>query len=202
MTIRRAYADAVDFFVNTVQQTPDGGWDCPALGVWTVRDLAGHACRSLTLIGEYAAHPASQADIHSPAEYFKNALDGPPVHDSIAQRGKEAGLALGDDPVGWVRDAADGVLALLEGMEDEAVLGLPLGGIRLADYLPTRTFELTVHTLDLAEASNLKVQPPVQAMSQTLHILADLALLRGHGPAAALALTGRHSLPAGFSLVG
>ena len=69
MTVRDAYEAAAEFFVSTVEQTPDGHWDSPALGVWTVRDLVGHTSRSLTLIGEYAAAPAAQLDIHSPVDY-------------------------------------------------------------------------------------------------------------------------------------
>ena len=101
-----------------------------------------------------------------------------------------------------MRDAPKRGLALLDGLADDAVLGLPWGRISLADYLPTRTFELTKYILDLAAAADLEVEPPGQAMSATLHILADLASLRGHGPFAVLALTGRRSLPVGLSLLG
>jgi len=202
LTVRAAFKEAAEFFVGAVDQTPDERWDSPALGVWSVRDLVGHTCRSLTLIGEYAAQPSAQVDIHSPVEYFQKALDEETVHDSIAQRGKEAGLSLGVDPKAKVRVAAKCVQSLLEGIEDDSILRLPWGGIRLADYLRTRTFELTIHALDLVEAINLKTQPPVQAMSATLHILAELASSRGHGSSATLALTGRRSLPAGFSLLG
>ncbi len=98
MTVREAYQAAADSFVGAVDQVGDRDWDSPALGVWTVRDLAGHTCRSLTIIEGYAAQPAAQVGFHSPVEYFLKALDGASVHDSIAQRGKEAGLSLGDDP--------------------------------------------------------------------------------------------------------
>ena len=202
MTHRLAFKEAADFFVSTVGLTPDDGWDAPALGVWKVRDLVGHTCRSLSIIAGYAAKPASGVDIHGTAEYFQKALEQTSVHDSIAQRGKEAGESLGDDPKASVRDAAKGVLSLLDGMADDAILGLPWGGIRLVDYLPTRVFELTIHTLDLAESLKVKAEPPDQALSVTLHILADMASLGGHGTAAILALTGRRSLPTGFSLVG
>jgi uncharacterized protein (TIGR03083 family) len=202
VTVRDAYQAAVDFFVSAVDQVGDRDWDSAALGVWTVRDLVGHTCRSLTIIEGYAAQPGNQVDIEGPVEYFQKALDGAAIHDSIAHRGKEAGLSLGNDPKATVRDAAKAVTTFLEGLADDAVLGLPLGGIRLAGYLPTRTFELTIHTLDLVEAIDLEISPPAQAMSGTLQILVELVSSRGHGPAAALALTGRKSLPAGFSVLG
>ncbi len=69
------------------------------------------------------------------------------------------------------------------------------------DYLPTRTLELIVHTLDLARAVELRARPPAQPLSTTLALLANLALLQGEGPDVALALTGRGPLPPGFSVM-
>ncbi len=74
--------------------------------------------------------------------------------------------------------------------------------MRLIDYLPTRIFELTVHTLDVAKAINLAVEPPPAPLLVTLHLLADLAVATGAGPDLALAVTGRLSLPEGFSVLG
>ena len=84
---------------------------------------------------------------------------------------------------------------------DDFLLAPPTGGVRLSDYLPTRTLELIVHTLDLARAVELRAQPPAQPLSTTLALLADLALLQGEGPDVALALTGRGPLPPGFSVM-
>ena len=74
--------------------------------------------------------------------------------------------------------------------------------MRLIDYLPTRIFELTVHTLDVAKAINLAVEPPPAPLLVTLHLLADLAVANGAGPDLALDVTGRLSLPEGFSVLG
>ena len=39
--------------------------------------------------------------------------------------------------------------------EDDPVISTIFGGMRLSDYLPTRTFELVVHGLDIARAAQL-----------------------------------------------
>jgi hypothetical protein len=75
------------------------------------------------------------------------------------------------------------------------------GGMRLRDYLPTRTFELTVHTADLATALGLPLDIPAIAAAQALHIVADLAVADGLAGPLLLAATGRPGLPEGFSVL-
>jgi len=60
--------------------------------------------------------------------------------------GTQPGAALGCDP------AAARVLPLLDGRDGCELVTTIAGGMRLADYLPIRTFELAVHTADLATA--------------------------------------------------
>jgi len=119
----------------------------------------------------------------------------------VAQRGREAGQELGEHPVAWVQALAERVSALPDGLPDDAMLTTPVGGIRLIDYLPTRVFELTIHTLDLAKAINVSVEPPSAPLLVTLHLLADLAAATGAGPELAFAVTGRLFLPEGYSLL-
>jgi hypothetical protein len=75
------------------------------------------------------------------------------------------------------------------------------GGMRLADYLPTRTFELAVHTTDLATAIGVPPDVPAIAAAQALHLVADLAVADGLAGPFLLAATGRRGLPAGFSVL-
>ena len=75
------------------------------------------------------------------------------------------------------------------------------GGMRVSDYLPTRTFELTVHCLDIARATGLDFVPPAEALADTLALASASALRQGHGVDVVLALTGRQPLPAGASVV-
>ena len=74
--------------------------------------------------------------------------------------------------------------------------------MRLRQYLPTRTFELVVHGLDIARAAGLP-NPGYSAglLTAVLELAAAAAVLGGRGPELLLALTGRTGLPAGFSVV-
>lgn len=73
--------------------------------------------------------------------------------------------------------------------------------MRPADYLVTRTFELTVHTADLALALNEPISTPSTAAAQALALVADLALADGTAGSLLLLATGRTELPAGFSVM-
>jgi hypothetical protein len=75
------------------------------------------------------------------------------------------------------------------------------GGMRLADYLPTRTLELAVHTADLAMVLGVPLDVPATAAAQALAIVADLAVTDGRAGPLLLAATGRPGLPAGFSVL-
>jgi hypothetical protein len=75
------------------------------------------------------------------------------------------------------------------------------GGMRVSDYLPTRTFELTVHSLDIARATGLDFTPPTDALADTLALASASALRQGLGTDVLLALTGRRPLPEGVSVV-
>jgi hypothetical protein len=81
---------------------------------------------------------------------------------------------------------------------DEALVSTPVGGMRLIDYLPSRIFELAVHTLDIAAALPVTVTLPAPVAAVALHLLADMALQPDKAAALLLAATGRRALPAGF----
>ena len=72
------------------------------------------------------------------------------------------------------------------------------GGMRLADYLPTRTFELVVHGLDLARALGEPLDVPARPAAEALSLVAGLAVTRGQAGALLLAATGRTT---GFSVL-
>ena len=197
-----AFKQAARFFVDTVQRVAPDQWDAPGLGEWNVRDLVGHTSRSLTNVAQFASQPADEATVHSAAEHYRISLAAEDANEVIAQRGREAGAALGDDPSSAVQEAAARVVPLLDGLSEDMLIRYPNGGIRLGHYLETRVMELTVHTLDLANALGLEAEPPAEALSVTLHLLADLAVASGQGAPLALAATGRGLLPDRFSLIG
>jgi hypothetical protein len=76
----------------------------------------------------------------------------------------------------------------------------PFGTMTLEGYLPTRTFELTVHTCDLAAALGVSATVPPAASADTFAVIGRLAAAQGTASAALLALTGRRSLTAGYSI--
>ena len=198
---REAFEQAARFFVETVAPVRPGQWDAPGLGEWTVRDLVGHTSRALLTVETYLGRPADRPEVTSPLDYFLVAGAATGGSSQVAQRGREAGAALGEDPAGAVADIAARVLGRLGSVADDALLGTPVGGMRLRDYLPTRTFELVVHTLDLAAALGIEATPPDRALAPALEIVAGLAARRGHGPRLLLASTGRTGLPDGFSIL-
>lgn len=196
---RTAFADAAGWFTRTAALTGDR-WDQPGLGEWDVRALVGHASRSLITVEAYLAQPAPTAEITSPAGYFR-ALRAAFNGAGVATRGREAGAALGSDPATAVARIAARVLALVATLDGTELVTTLAGGMRLGDYLPTRTFELTVHTADLAVALGVAPDVPPTAAAQALAIVTDLAVTDGLAVPLLLAATGRPGLPAGFSVL-
>jgi uncharacterized protein (TIGR03083 family) len=199
--IRDAYEEAAGLFVHTVAQIKAGQWQQPGLGVWTVRDLVGHTSRALLTVETYLATPAATLDLTRPVDYYLKAAQSLADPAAVAARGREAGEALGANPVSTVRDIATRVLASVKTAADDALVRTPVGGMRLIDYLPSRIFELAVHTLDLATALSLQVTVPAAAADVSLHLLADIALHSGKAAPVLLAATGRGTVPAGFSVL-
>ena len=199
--IREAYESAAGLFVDTVKQVGATQWEQPGLGVWTVRDLVGHTSRALLTVEMYLATPAAQREVMRPVDYYLRLQASLADPGSVAARGRAAGLALGPDPITAVQDIAARVLAQVQTASDAVLVGTPVGGMRLIDYLPSRIFELTVHTLDLAVALPVMVTLPETVAAVALHLLADMALQPDKAAALLLAATGRCALSAGFSVL-
>lgn len=196
---RRAFTDAAEWFVRTAASVDDR-WDQPGLGEWDVRALVGHTSRSLLTVEAYLARPAAGVEIPSAADYYR-ATRAAAADSAVAARGREAGAALGCDPAVAVAEIATRVLPLLDGRDGRELVTTIAGGMRLADYLPTRTFELAVHTADLATALKIPPDVPSTAAAQALHLVVDLAVADGLAGPLLLAATGRPSLPGGFSVL-
>ena len=196
---RRAFADAAQWFVRTTALVGDR-WDRPGLGEWDVRALVGHTSRALLTVEAYLARPAAAVEVASAADYFR-ATRAAAADAAVAARGRDAGSALGTDPAAAVAEIAARVLPLVDAQDGTALVTTIAGGMRLADYLPTRTFELAVHTADLAAALGLPLDLPATAAAQALSVVADLAVTDGLAGPLLLAATGRPGLPAGFSVL-
>jgi uncharacterized protein (TIGR03083 family) len=196
---RRAFTDAAEWFVRTTGLVDDR-WQRPGLGEWDVRALVGHTSRSLLTVETYLARPAPAVQVGSATEYFlatRAVAAGP----AVAARGRDAGTALGTDPAAAVAGIAERVLRLVDTQDGTELVSTIAGGMRLADYLPTRTFELTVHTADLAAALDVSPDVPATAAAQALHVVAELAVAEGLAGPLLLAATGRPGLPPAFSVL-
>lgn len=196
---RAMFESATEGLVELVDDVEASQWSGPGLGMWDLRDLVGHTSRALLTIEMYLARDSGTVTLDSPIAYFlaasatSGSKDG---NEAIAQRGRDAGAALGPEPAAGVRTIAERVVALVDRTADDAPCTTPVGGILLAAYLPTRTYELTVHSLDIASA--LGVSPPEQLDEPVRACLDLVATTIGATPRAAevlLALTGRRELP-------
>lgn len=186
------YRAGSQFLRDAIALIPDDGWDQPGIGTWTLRELVGHANRAHTLIEEYLLRPRPPEPADGP--YFRP--------EAIAQRGREAVAALGDDPAATVAADAEAAIALIGRTDPDATVGSPIRTMSLRQYVPSRTAELTIHALDIAAALGADLVPPPPALQESLAFSARLSALRSAeaGTAVLLALSGRGTLPAGFSV--
>lgn len=197
---RAAFAEAAHWFVATTTGAGDR-WHERGLGEWTVRDLVGHTSRALLTVEAYLAQPAPAVEVDSAVGYFRrvSAAAGDPA--AVAERGRQAGAALGDRPADAVAAIAERVLARVDAADGTEMVTTAAGGMRLADYLPTRTFELVVHTCDLAAATDQPLRVPAAAAAETVGLAGLLAVDAGHAGPLLLAVTGRRGLPGGFTVL-
>jgi len=194
-----AFAEAADWFVATVARV-DGAWAGPGLGEWDVRSLVGHTSRALLTVEAYVSRPATSVVVPSAIGYFE-ATSAVAAGPDVAARGRDAGVALGPDPAAAVAEIAARVVPLVESCTGDEVIETIAGGMRLADYLPTRTFELVAHTIDLASALGLPTDVPPRPAAAALELVAGLAVSGGHAGPVLRALLGRDGLPEAFTVL-
>ena len=159
------FASAARSFAELVREIPAAAWDGPGLGEWDLRALVGHASRSLITVSAYLKTTAEREDITTPAEYYvrvsPSALGIDPAE--VAERGRQAGRELGEDPAATIDALVSRVLGELANADDPLIRVIGGLGIRLHTYLPTRIFELAVHGLDIADAVNIRTFCPRRA---------------------------------------
>jgi uncharacterized protein (TIGR03083 family) len=198
-----AFASAARGFAELVREIPAEAWDGPGLGEWDLRALVGHASRSLITVSTYLQTTAEREDITTPQQYYAmvnpSALGLDPA--DVVERGRQAGRHLGDDPAATVDELVSRVFDQLAVAGDPLITVIGGAGIRLHTYLPTRTFELAVHGLDIARAVGIPFTLPADALDEAMVLAGRIAVAAGHGETVLLALTGRAALPPSFSVV-
>jgi uncharacterized protein (TIGR03083 family) len=200
LDVREPFAAAARTFAELVRRIPENRWAGPGLGEWNLRSLVGHTSRSLITVETYLNQPVDTEEALTPAAYYVSVAGIDPK--GVVGRGVAAGEALGDDPAELVDALAIRVPALVE-TAGNPVINTAAGGMRLENYLPTRSLELVVHSLDIAAAVPDIDGPEFsdQLLSQIARVAATAAVLQGRGVELMLALTGRAALRADFSVV-
>jgi uncharacterized protein (TIGR03083 family) len=198
--VQETFAEAAQAFAELVRRIPDDRWSGPGLGEWDLRSLVGHTSRSLITVETYLHQPAEVEELPTAAAYYVAVAGIDP--ESVVDRGVAAGRALGENPADVVEALARRIRALVEAAGNP-LINTAAGGMRLQNYLPTRSFELVVHSLDIAAAVS-EIEGPEfsdQLLSQVARVAATAAVLLGHGVEMMLALTGRATLSPSFSVV-
>ena len=196
--VREGFREAAAWFAG-ISRRASPSLDRSALGVWSVRDLIGHTSRAVTTVEAYLTADTSPVEVPTAAAYFLKGLQAD--HVEIDQRGQQAGLALGESPGQAVQEAVERVTRLVDSQADDAQVQPPVGRMALIEYLPTRTFELTVHTCDLVRALGLTDHVPAVAAAAALRLGTELAAARNATVPLLMAITGREPLPEGYSIV-
>ncbi len=200
-TVVSNFAAAARAVGESIPHIPHHAWDGPGLGDWTLRDLVGHTSRSLVTVIDYLARPVVEEVVSSAAAYYVAIAAGDFDAAAVTERGRQAGRDLGEDPVPRFSHLVDEAVRVAEDADPDLVVHTIVGGMRVAAYLPTRTFELCVHGLDIAAATGTPLELPAAALEEACALAAVTAAQRSLGPTLLLAMTGRGVLPPGFSVV-
>lgn len=196
-TESETFLRAAEMFAGLCDRIGDEQWARPGLGEWDVRALVGHTLRAVTTVATYLEQPTPEAlACDSAGAYFVAARTIAGADDrAVADRGHQAGRDLGADPATTVRAAVAHTHSALVAVDPDRVIATVVGGMRLADYLPTRTFELLAHTLDLADATGLEVAPPAEVVESAVRTAAAAVARAGEGVALFRHLLGRPGGP-------
>src|SRR6266550_4703258 len=97
LKVRETFAEAARTFADLVPRIPEDRWDAPGLGEWDLRSLVGHTSRSLITVETYLRQPVDTEEVPTPAAYYIAIADLD--NAAVAERGRQAGQALGDNPV-------------------------------------------------------------------------------------------------------
>lgn len=182
----------------------EGHWESPALGDWTVRSLLGHTSRAFSTVQTYLAAGADSSSaiaLTSPAAYYRAAAGSLADPAQVTERGRQAGLSLGEDPAATVDSAAQQTLDLVSATEDTAIVETPLGAMTLAAYLPTRAFEVSMHAADLARATGQPIPVELERTTESCLTLVSRIASPQQQVELLLAATGRAPLPAAFNVL-
>jgi uncharacterized protein (TIGR03083 family) len=197
------FAAAGSAFCALTRDIPESAWGAIGLGEWDVRTLVGHTTMAVGAVSSCLTVAAEREDIPSAAAYygvirqFAQTAGADELNTKLSRRAADD---LGSDPIAAVERVVRQALSDLEGAEDH-VVGVFGGvlGIRLSSFVPTRIFELAVHSLDIARAIEIPLVLPAEVIAEATQLAANIAVESGHGTDVLMSLTGRVPLAPGFS---
>ncbi|MGI8753270.1 MAG: maleylpyruvate isomerase N-terminal domain-containing protein [Acidimicrobiales bacterium] len=207
MSVQETYLSAAKAFADLVERVPEQAWDRRCLGVWSLREVTAHASTAaLSSVLKALAQQATAETITSPDGYYALAKTvDPEVYRAAVQASTDGArsdaTALGDQPARAVRRLVEQVNATLATISDDPVVESAAGGMRLSAWLPTRTFELAVHSLDIATSAEIPANLPEAVLADATALAARIAAASGDATTVLRALTGRAPLPDCFSVV-
>jgi uncharacterized protein (TIGR03083 family) len=189
-------------FHDLVTRIDDSQWESVALGEWTLRSLVGHTTRAILTVESYLLlDDPGYPNVQNAESYYARVYRELTDPEAVAARGVEAGIWLGAYPAHAISDALSRAMALVDSAPPERIVSIGGLGISLPEYLRTRVFELVVHSIDISRATGLAHGQSPEALSATLELAAGVAAARGDGETLLLSLTGRATLPEGYSVV-
>jgi hypothetical protein len=145
------------------------------------------------------ASGASPVNVEAPEGYFAFVRDVPrEVYEAAVAASTVDARRVFLESAGELAGRATQALAAVG---DDDVVSTPVGGMRVRDWLPTRTFELVVHGSDVAAAAGVPAEFDPAVVSEAALLATRVAVALGDGAVVLSALTGRSSLPEKFSVV-
>ncbi|MFJ8073378.1 sterol carrier family protein [Streptomyces sp. NPDC096176] len=146
------------------------------LGDWTVRELAAHVAMVAGLVARYLTQP-------EPDKQDLALLDWPFATVTAAGQVDEdtRAFAEGGGIVELFDRTAAGLEELLPAASAERLVPMRFGGMRLGDFLVTRTVEMIVHTDDLNDATGLDIPYDRRALAACTRLLADALAVKAPG---------------------
>lgn len=177
---RRAVVAGWRAVERLVDGVPDDAFDLPTrLGEWRVAELVGHLSRNPSHIARMLAGARAEPTVRVGAgDYYASTAPDP----AIAARGVAEAA---DKPPAVLRAElhrlTDEAVELLDRLGDDQVLDTGTRSLTLADYLPSRCVEASVHSLDLAAATGLDPGLDGEALGVAVRLLATTLAARVPG---------------------
>jgi hypothetical protein len=198
---REAYQQAAGFLVTTASKITAEQWDANWRGAWTVRQLVGRASRVMLRVERDLESSPPEENLTTPVAYLEKVIATPYDESSVPEAVETAATALGERPADELAAIDKKVSDRLARVRDDQLVNTPFGGIRLDRYLPAATFQLVVHTLDLAAAIGSDDSPPAGSLTTAMDLGTRLAQQRGRAQILLLGMVGREPLPPEFSVL-